>query len=112
MQNTTTTRQQLHCDLNQECSDQHLAKISRSIVDWHEIAPFLELTEPDEIAIRDSTPHSVPAQKMAMLRKWKQKLGTKATYKRLCQAFEDCEKGNLVELVKQLADSSSSSDKS
>ena len=45
-----------------------------------------------------------------MLRKWKEKLGTKATYKRLCQAFEDCEKGSLVELVKQLAASSSSSE--
>ena len=110
MQNTTTTRQQLHCDLNQECSDQHLAKISRSIVDWREIAPFLELAEADEIAIRDSTPHSVLTQKMAMLRKWKQKLGSEATYERLCQAFEDCEKGNLVELVKQLAASSSSSE--
>ena len=79
------------------------------MVDWREIAPFLVLTEADEIAIRDSTPHSVPTQKMAMLRKWKQKLGTKATYERLCQVFEDCEKGNLVELVKQLAASSSSS---
>ena len=110
MQNTTTTREQQHCDLNQECSDQHFAKISSSIVNWHEIAPFLGLTEAEEIIIRDSTPHSVPTQKMAMLRKWKQKLGTKATYKSLCQAFEDCEKGNLVELVKQLAASSSSSE--
>ena len=110
MQDTTTTRQQLHCDLNQECSDQDFAEISRSIVEWREIAPFLGLAEADEIAIRDSTPNSVPTQKMAMLRKWKEKLGTKATYKRLCQAFEDCEKGNLVELVKQLAASSSSSE--
>ena len=107
VQNTTTTRQQQHCDLNQECSEQHFAKISRLIVDWREIAPFLRLTEAEEINIRDSTPHSIPTQKMAMLRKWKEKLGTKATYKCLCQAFEDCEKGNL--LVKQLAASSSSS---
>ena len=110
MQNTTTTREQQHCDLNQECSDQHFAKISSSIVNWREIAPFLGLTEAEETIIRDSTPHSIPTQKMAMLRKWKQKLGTKATYKSLCQAFEDCEKGNLVELVKQLAASSSSSE--
>ena len=110
MQDTTTTRQQQHCDLNQECSDQHFAELSRSIVEWHEIAPFLGIAEADEIAIRDSTPNSVPAQKMAMLRKWKQKLGTKATYERLCQVFENCEKFNLVELVKKLAASSSSSE--
>ena len=102
------TRQQLHCDLNQECCDQHFAELSRSIVDWREIAPFLGLAVADEIVVRDSTPHSVPTQKMAMLRKWKEKLGTKATYKQLCQAFEDCEKFDLVELVKKLAASSSS----
>ena len=110
MQDTTTTRQQQHCDLNRECSEQQFAEISRSIVEWREIAPFLRLTEADEIVIRDSSPNSIPTQKMAMLRKWKQKLGTKATYKCLCQAFEDCEKGSLVELVKQLAASSSSSE--
>ena len=110
MQDTTTTRQQQHCDLSQQCSDIHFAEISISIVDWCEIAPFLGLTEAEEIVIRDSTPNSIPTQKMAMLRKWKEKLGTKATYKCLCQAFEDCEKGHLVELVKQLAASSSSSE--
>ena len=110
MQDTTTTRQQQHCDLSQECSDIHFAEISISIVDWCEIAPFLGLTEAEEILIRDSTPNSIPTQKMAMLRKWKQKLGTKATYERLCQAFDACKKRDLVELVKQLAASSSSSE--
>ena len=96
--------------MNQECSSQHFAVIARSIVYWREIAPFLGLTEAEEIIIHDSTPNSIPTQKMAMLRKWKEKLGTKATYKCLCQTFENCEKGNLVELVKQLAASSSSSE--
>ena len=105
----TTRHQQQHCDLNQECSDIHFAEISISIVDWREIAPFLGLTVAEEIVIRDST-NSVPSQKIALLRKWKEKLGTKATYKQLCQAFEACEKYNLVELVKQLAASSSSSE--
>ena len=110
MQNPTATRQQQqHCNLNQECSDIHFAEISISIVDWCEIAPFLGLTEAEEIIIRDST-NSVPSRKIAMLRKWKQKFGTKATYKQLCLAFDACKKRDLVELVKQLAASSSSSE--
>ena len=39
---------------------------------------------------------------MAMLRKWKQKRGKKATYKRLCQAFSDCSFCDLEEKVVQL----------
>ena len=109
MQNTTTTREQLHCDLNRECSDIHFAEISISIVDWREIAPFLGLTAAEEIVIRDSA-NSVPSQKIAMLRNWKEKFGTKATYKQLCLAFDACKKRDLVELVKQLAASSSSSE--
>ena len=46
-----------------------------------------------------------------MLRKWKQKRGTKATYKRLCRAFDSCERADLVDKVEQLlAENNSSSD--
>ena len=47
-----------------------------------------------------------------MLRKWKQNRGAKATYKRLCLAFGDCKRADLVDKVKQVltAESSSSSD--
>ena len=96
---------------NQPCSDEHLAKIAILITDWRAVSPFLGLTEADEIAILEST-HSVPARKMAMLRKWKQKRGTKATYKRLCRVFRDCGSLDLEEKVTELlvAESSSSSD--
>ena len=97
---------------NQACSEGHLAKIAKSISDWRAVSPFLGLTEADEIAILGSHPHSVAAQKIAMLRKWKQKHGAKrATYKRLCRVFDDCERVDLVDKVKQLlAESNSSSD--
>ena len=92
------------------CSEKHLAEISTLIPDWREVSPFLGLTEAEEVAILEST-HSVPARKMAMLRKWKQKRGPKATYKRLCRAFSKCEKTDIVEMVKQLlTESSGSSD--
>ena len=91
------------------CSEEHLAKIATWITDWRAVSPFLGLSEADEIAILEST-HSVPARKMAMLRKWKQKRGTKATYKRLCQALRDCGFCDLEAKIIELLTSSSSSD--
>ena len=97
---------------NQPCSEEHLANIAMLITDWRAVSPFLGLTEAEEIAILGSNPHSVPAQKIAMLRKWKQKRGAKATYKRLCRVFTNCGSRDLEEKVAELlvAESSSSSD--
>ena len=97
---------------NQPCSEEHLAKIAMMITDWRAVSPFLGLTEAEEIAVQGSNPQSVPAQKIAMLRKWKQKRGAKATYKRLCRVFRDCGSHDLEEKVTELlvAESSSSSD--
>ena len=95
---------------NQLCTEAHLAVIGDTVADWRAVSPFLGLTEIEEFAILEST-HSVPARKMAMLRKWKQKLGAKATYKRLCQALTTGKRKDLVEMVKQLlTESNSSSD--
>ena len=105
----------LHVQLagrNQTCSEEHLAKIAMLIADWRAVSPFLGLTEAEEIAILGASLHSVPAQKIAMLRKWKLKRGAKATYKRLCRIFRDCGLRDLEEKVTKLvvAESSSSSD--
>ena len=99
-------------DWNQPCSEEHLAKIAMLVADWRAVSPFLGLTEADEIAILGSNPHSVPAQKIAMLRRWKQKRGAKATYKRLCRIFRDCGLRDLEEKITELlvAERSSSSD--
>ena len=112
METTEVTAAQQPADWNKPCSDEHLAGISPSIVDWRAVSPFLGLTEAEEIAILGSNPHSVPVQKITMLRKWKQKRGAKATYKRLCRVFRDCGSRDLEEKVTELlvAESSSSSD--
>ena len=94
--------QQTVVDWNEQCTDIHLALIGRSIVDWREIAPFLGLTEAEEIAILGSNPHSVPAQKMAMLRKWRQKKGVEATYNQLYQLFGMYELTSLQDKMKQI----------
>ena len=87
---------------NQPCSEADLAKISRFLVDWRAVSPFLGLTEADEIVILGANPHSVPAQKIALLRKWKLLNGTNATYSELCQVFRLCELTDLEDKVKQM----------
>ena len=109
---TSTDSEQQPAGWNEPFSERHLAHISNSITDWKAVSPFLGLTEAEENAILGSNPHSVPSQRIAMLRKWKQNLGAKATYRRLCRAFVDCKRADLVDNVKQVltAESSSSSD--
>ena len=96
-------------NMTKTCSEKHLAKISVWIKEWRDIATFLDLTEAEEHEILGSAPHSVRSQKKAMLRLWKEKRGTKATYKRLCRAFRDCEMLDLEEKVEKLLVESSSS---
>ena len=112
MENLTTdaisTAQQPPASLKQLCTARHLAVISRKIADWRAVSPFLGLTEADECAILESNPHS-EARRIAMLRKWKQKEGAKATYKRLCRAFRECERADLTDLVEQLVTENSGS---
>ena len=109
--NATARQQQQQAGWNQPCSEDHLAVISVAIADWRAVSPFLGLTEAEEIAILGSNPHSVAAQKIAMLRKWKQNHGAKANYKRLCRVFDCCKRVDLVDKIKQLlAESNSSSD--
>ena len=95
-------------NMTKTCSEKHLAKISLWITEWTEISPFLGLTEAEEHEILGSAPRSVRSQKIAMLRLWKNKRGTKATYERLRQAFRECEMLDLEEKVQQLVAESSS----
>ena len=93
------------------CSDEHLLVISEKIARWRNIAPYLHLTEAEEVEILESYPQAVPAQRHAMLRKWKQKLGAKATYMELGNVFRSCGRQDLVVKISELLteDSSSSS---
>ena len=93
---------------NQPCTEEHLAQITIWIADWRALSPFLGLTEAEEIAILEST-HSVPARKMAMLRKWKQKKGMTATYNQLCRVFRTCELIDFEDKIEQILAETNSS---
>ncbi|MCG8624856.1 MAG: death domain-containing protein [Proteobacteria bacterium] len=70
--------------LDQPCQKKHLNKISGSIARWEELAPYLDL---DEVEIEDikEEHNSQKRRRQAMLGKWKEKNGTKATYRKLAK---------------------------
>ena len=91
----------------QPCTDQHLWRMSQLISDWREMAPALGLTRTDEMNIMEYAPHSLPAQRVEMLRTWRHKLGTAATYSRLADAFSVCGKQDLVDAITELVTAAS-----
>ena len=93
--------------LSKECSDEHLYQISQLIADWKEVAPALRLTQQDEADILGYAPSSVSAQRLYMLRKWREKYGTAATYQRLSDAFRNCARQDLVDKISELVHTSS-----
>ena len=96
--------------LDQPCRRKHLIKISGSIARWEELAPYLDL---DEVEIEDiKEEHSSPKRRrQAMLGKWKEKNGMKATYRKLAKIFASQGRRNLAEeLCKILTEESCSSD--
>ena len=93
--------------LDQPCRDEHLSKIALSITDWQSIAPFLGLTEADEVIIRHDYPNWI-TQKIGMLRTWKKRFGGKATYRKLGKVFFKLERADLVEELCELLQTESS----
>ena len=94
--------------LNHPLSEAHLAIIAARIDDWRAISPSLGLTAADDSAILGKVPNSVHAQRVSMLRKWKQILGKRATYEKLRQVFGQCRRTDLVEIVQQFVSSEES----
>ena len=68
--------------LDSPCADAHLFKLSQSIAEWRDLSPYLHLSQAEERGILTAFPPATPArQRIDMLRIWKEKLGTNATYR-------------------------------
>ena len=94
---------------DEPCSDSHLVLISKWIPEWKEVAPFLELTSVDEVNIFEYCPRSTQVQRIKMLRTWREKHGKDATYKRLAEAFKDCDRQDLADKLSELITEENSS---
>ena len=98
--------------LSQPCKDHHLSEVALHITEWQCIAPFLRLTKVDDKAIRTQFPQELIPQNMAMLRKWREKRGHKATYQELAKVFWKLGKLSLVEEMCKVLKSECSSSES
>ena len=97
--------------LDQPCRDEHLCEIALSITRWKSIAPFLGLTKAEEENIEKDCGEN-ETQKIGMLRKWKERFGRKATYRKLAKVFFKLERVDLVEEVCELLQTEHSSSSS
>ena len=87
--------------LDSPVSDLHLAKISRDLKNWEEVAPILELPEAQEEEVR-RTFVSYGDQKREALRAWKREKGRDATYRRLITALCCVQNIKLAEQIRDL----------
>lgn len=69
--------------LDKEFTERELAAISRYVLEWQAKASALGLTEGEIEDIREDHRNSNEVQKIAMLRRWAQKYGDKATLREL-----------------------------
>jgi len=84
--------------LQQLCTDRDLRKLAQSVPDWKDVAAFLGLNEVDEKTIEEENKTSL-RRRIAVLRKWREKRGKKATYQRLAKAFFEMGNAALTEDV-------------
>ena len=84
--------------LQQLCKDRHLRKLAQSLPDWRGVAPFLGLSEAEENMIEEEHTPAL-GRRIAVLRKWREKHGKKATYERLAKVFWDMGNAALADDV-------------
>ena len=89
--------------LDRAVSDIHVAQLAKIMtLEWQELAPFLDITPAEEGEIVEQYRGRLQLQKREALRKWKDKGGSKATYRKLIVIF--CAQGrvDLAETLKSL----------
>lgn len=84
-----------------------LLSVASYIVKWEELAPRFGLTDSEMEEIRQDN-RSYRSQKVAFLRKWKQKLGLRATIDRLVDTLRTLEHVDAADKVLELATGSHS----
>ena len=95
--------------LDQPCRDGHLCETALSVTRWKSIAPFLGLTKAEEENIEKDCGEN-ETQKIGMLRKWRERFGKKATYRKLAKVFGKLKRLDLVEELCELLQAESCSD--
>ena len=71
----------------------HLAQIAGGLINWEDVAPFLELSAAEEEEIRRDE-RTYKMQKRKALLRWKERKGMNGTYKELRKALRRAEEAN------------------
>ena len=80
--------------LDSRVNDLHVAEIAHDLVDWESLAPYLGITESEEMEIKAEFVGRYNLQKRQALRTWRMKNGEKATYRNLISIC--CSQGLLL----------------
>ena len=68
--------------LDSPCADAHLVKLSQSVTEWQDLAPYMRLTLAEERGILSASHQVTPARQCSeMFRIWRERLGENATYR-------------------------------
>ena len=92
---------------DQPCSDQHLQYISQFSIDLRLISPALGLTDIDELPVQVSvgtqiSPFPDQAQNLEILRMWRGKFGSIASYRKLTDVLREHGRQDLVDRISEL----------
>ena len=88
--------------LEEPCCDKHLCQVANHISNWPYLTTFMRITRPEMIAIREAWPFNAEAQRIELLRRWREKHGQAATYQSLCTIFCEAKKVALAEMVRDI----------
>ena len=78
------------------CTPEHRNAIALQITSWETLAPFIGLSSSDEEEIEEDN-KSTKSKRIALLRKWSEKRGKRATYLHLMKGFAKIERRDLIE---------------
>ena len=68
--------------LDSPCADAHLVKLSQSVTEWQDLAPYMRLTLAEERGILSASHQVTPARQCSeIFRIWRERLGVSATYR-------------------------------
>ena len=68
--------------LDSPCANAHLVKLSQSVTEWQDLAPYMRLTLAEERGILSASHQVTPARQCSeMFRIWRERLGEDATYR-------------------------------
>ena len=89
--------------LKQYCSDKSLVEIAKELVDCDQMWPYMEISEARHEEICRDTLGNYRNYKHQLLVIWREHHGTESTYQKLCDVFKDCDKRDIIDVVKKQA---------